>query len=46
VKTGRDMNGWTEILDDRLAEGTPVVTMGQQLVEEGTLVAVVKEDSR
>lgn len=46
VKTGRDMNGWTEILDDRLAEGTPVVTMGQQLVEEGTLVTVVKEDSR
>jgi len=46
VKTGREIGGWTEILEDCLAEGTPVVTMGQQLVEDGTPVSVVKEAAR
>ena len=42
VKTGRDMEGWLEILDG-VAPGTPVVSMGQTLVDEGTPVSVVEE---
>jgi RND family efflux transporter MFP subunit len=46
VKTGRSASGWTEILDNQLPEGSPVVTMGQQQISEGTPVAVAKEDAR
>jgi len=46
VKTGREISGWTEILEGDLAAGTPVVTMGQQLVEEGAPVSVVQEGVR
>ncbi|MBN2475734.1 MAG: efflux RND transporter periplasmic adaptor subunit [Pirellulales bacterium] len=44
VETGRDLDGWREILDG-LNSGVPVVSMGQFLVEEGTPVAVVGEDA-
>ncbi|HUT90779.1 MAG TPA: efflux RND transporter periplasmic adaptor subunit [Thermoguttaceae bacterium] len=43
VKTGRDMEGWIEILDG-VAAGTPVVSMGQTLVDDGTPISVVEED--
>ncbi|MCL4206766.1 MAG: efflux RND transporter periplasmic adaptor subunit [Pirellulaceae bacterium] len=46
VQTGRSMSGWTEILDGGLSVGAEVITMGQQLVNDGTPVAVAKEDSR
>ncbi len=46
VKAGRDMNGWTEILEGDLPAGVPVVTMGQQLLSDGTLVSVVQEAAR
>jgi len=46
VKTGRDMNGWTEILDGGLPAGAEVATMGQQLVSDGTPVSVVQEAAR
>ena len=46
VKTGREMNGWTEIVEGDVTAQTPVLTMGQHLVEEGTPVSVVKEAAR
>jgi multidrug efflux pump subunit AcrA (membrane-fusion protein) len=46
VETGRDNDGWTEILADALAVGTPVIRMGQQLVTDGTRVSVVAEGGR
>jgi multidrug efflux pump subunit AcrA (membrane-fusion protein) len=45
VRTGRDVEGWIEILDG-VAAGSPVVSMGQTLVDDGTTVSVVKEDSQ
>jgi RND family efflux transporter MFP subunit len=46
VTTGRDMNGWTEILDGGLQAGAEVATMGQQLISDGTPVSVVQEAAR
>ncbi len=46
VETGRDSQGWTEVLADGLAVGTPVISMGQQLVTDGTPVSVVAEGTR
>jgi len=46
VKTGREISGWTEIVEGDVTAQTPVLTMGQQLVEDGTLVSVVKEASQ
>ncbi len=46
VKTGRDMNGWTEILEGALQASTAVVTMGQQLLNDGAPVTVVQEAAR
>jgi RND family efflux transporter MFP subunit len=46
VKTGRSVGGWTEIVEGDVTAGTPVIRMGQQLVEEGTPVSVVEEASR
>jgi len=45
VKTGRDSDGWREILDG-LSAGVPVISMGQFLVEEDTPVTIVKEDAQ
>lgn len=46
VKTGLEANGWTQLLDDNLAEGTPVLSMGQHLVEDGTPVSLAQESSQ
>jgi RND family efflux transporter MFP subunit len=46
VKTGRSESGWTEILDSQLSVGMPVVTMGQQQLNEGRPVSVAREDAR
>jgi len=43
VKTGLENDGWIEIIDSELTEKTPVVSMGQYLVEDGTPVSVQKE---
>ena len=40
VETGQETDGWTEILADALPEGTPVVSMGQFLLEEDTPVTI------
>ena len=46
VKTGRTAGGWIEILDSDWTAGAPVVTMGQQQLNEGSLVSVAREDAR
>ena len=43
IKTGREMDGWTEIVKGELPAGAPVVTMGQHLVEDGTPVSLTQE---
>ena len=40
VETGLETDGWVEIRAGQLSEGTPVVTMGQFLLDEGALVTV------
>jgi len=45
VETGIETDGWTEVRAEAIADGTPVVSMGQFLVEDGTAVAVQKEES-
>ena len=44
VQPGIEMEGWTEIREGQISENTPVVTMGQDMIEEGTTVVVQKED--
>jgi RND family efflux transporter MFP subunit len=46
VKTGRTADGWTEILDSDWTAGSPVVTMGQQQLSDGSPVSVAREDAR
>jgi RND family efflux transporter MFP subunit len=43
VTRGLETTGWTEIIDSDLTEDVSIITMGQQMVEEGTLVSVRKE---
>jgi RND family efflux transporter MFP subunit len=43
IETGIEMEGWTEIREGPLDEGTDVVTMGQYMIEDGTRVTVQKE---
>jgi RND family efflux transporter MFP subunit len=44
VQPGIEMEGWTEIREAQFSENTPVVTMGQNMIDEGTPVVVQKED--
>jgi multidrug efflux pump subunit AcrA (membrane-fusion protein) len=44
VLPGIEMDGWTEIREGKIAEDTAVVTMGQDMIEEGTRVTVQKEE--
>lgn len=46
VETGRGMDGWVEIVAGDVLAETPILTMGQHLVEDGTPVMVVKETAR
>jgi RND family efflux transporter MFP subunit len=43
VQPGIEMDGWTEIREGQISEDTPVVTMGQYMIEDGTRVTVQKE---
>ncbi len=43
VKTGLQTDGWIEVLDAGLAAGTPIVTVGQDFLDDGFAVSVVKE---
>ena len=42
VETGLETDGWIEVQGEGLEAGTPVVTMGQFLLDDGTEVAVQK----
>ena len=46
VKTGRTTRNWSEIVEGDVTTESPVLTMGQNLVEDGTLVSVVKGAAR
>lgn len=43
VETGRESQGWTEVTASDLNAGTPIISMGQTLVEDGTAVALVEK---
>ena len=43
IKAGLETAGWTEAVDGAIDTGTPVVTMGQYSVAEGTPVSVQEE---
>jgi HlyD family secretion protein len=43
VQPGIEMEGWTEIREGQISEDSPIVTMGQYLIEDGTPVVVQKE---
>lgn len=45
VETGRESQGWTEVTASDLNAETPIISMGQTLVEDGTAVALVKKSS-
>ncbi|MBN2372691.1 efflux RND transporter periplasmic adaptor subunit [bacterium] len=40
VNTGLETDGWTEIRDSKLPENTPIVTMGQFLLNDGAAVRI------
>jgi len=40
VNTGLETDGWTEIRESELRENTPIVTMGQFLLNDGTAVRI------
>jgi multidrug efflux pump subunit AcrA (membrane-fusion protein) len=44
VQAGLETGDWVEVHASGLAPGTPVVTMGQFLLNDGTLVAVQRGD--
>ncbi len=46
VTPGREFDGWTEVTAASLAPGSPVITMGQAQVEDGTDVCLVEEDAQ
>jgi len=43
VQTGIENHGWTEVISDKLNEQSSVVTMGQDMLDDGRLVSVQKE---
>ncbi len=45
VETGIEGDGWTEVLNGSLPEGTPVVTMGHFMLNEGSRISVTERDA-
>lgn len=43
VRTGRETDGWVEILDGSLEKDVAVITVGQYFINEGSSVSIVKE---
>ena len=43
VQRGIENHGWTEVTGDELDEQSLIVTMGQDLIDEGELISVQKE---
>ncbi|MBN1624933.1 MAG: efflux RND transporter periplasmic adaptor subunit [Deltaproteobacteria bacterium] len=44
VKTGLQMNGWVEIISGDIKEGASIITMGQDQLDDGSLISVLRED--
>ena len=44
VETGLEMDGWIEILSGDLRKGDSVITMGQDQLEDGSLISILRED--
>ena len=44
VKTGLETKGWIEVLDQGIQNGAEIITMGQNFVENGTEISIVRED--
>lgn len=42
IQTGIENDGWTEVISDKLNEQSLVVTMGQDMLEDGQVVSVQK----
>jgi RND family efflux transporter MFP subunit len=43
VQTGLENDGWTELLDDNVTESMQVVSMGQDMLDDGAAVSIQKE---
>ncbi len=43
VQTGLETNGWVEITGEGIDEGMPVVRMGQEQLNDGAAVSIVRE---
>ena len=44
LETGLEMDGRVEVLDPELPEGSLVVTMGQDQLNDGSLISVLREE--
>jgi len=44
VQTGLVNGGWTEVLESGLEAGTPIVSMGQEMLKDGSRVTVQEEE--
>jgi RND family efflux transporter MFP subunit len=45
VETGLEMDGWIEIVSGDIPENSPVITMGQDQLEDGSLISILREDN-
>jgi len=43
IQTGLETDGWLEVSNGELKSGDPIINMGQNFVEQGTPVSIVKE---
>lgn len=46
VKTGLRTNGFIEIYSDRIEPGTQIITMGQDMIDDGSPIIIVEEEGR
>ena len=44
VETGLETNGWIEIISNTLKQGDKVITMGQDKINDGSSVNIIRED--
>jgi len=44
VETGLEMDGWVEIISGDLHESASVITMGQDQLNDGSMISILRED--
>ena len=44
IETGLEVDGWIEILSGDIREGSSIITMGQDQLEDGSLISVLRKD--